>query len=214
MPQQYTWDIVDSTVVRALRRDRPQRTEKEYVLAAFDMDDTLITPRSGYRFSVSPRDWKFVGNVRTVLDSKVKELESDNCTVIVVVCSNQLSVVPNLQSKSLILLKQKINIVMSLLPNAYMYLAAAGVNAQQYRKPEPRMLEVITSTFGNNINLSKSFFVGDAAGRQGDHSADDKEFAENCNLPFLTIEQFLGEPEPVNKVRRPIRPRRPRHRNP
>lgn len=34
----------------------------------------------------------------------------------------------------------------------------------------------------------KSFFVGDAAGRKGDHASTDRKFADNIGLPFHTPE--------------------------
>ena len=45
---------------------------------------------------------------------------------------------------------------------------------------------------GNGINLEASFYVGDAAGRLGDHSADDKNFAAAIGLPFKLPEDCFG----------------------
>jgi bifunctional polynucleotide phosphatase/kinase len=45
--------------------------------------------------------------------------------------------------------------------------------------------------------MEKSFYVGDAAGRPGnkfrarDHSCDDRKFALNAGLQFLTPEMFF-----------------------
>lgn len=41
-------------------------------------------------------------------------------------------------------------------------------------------------------DLKKSFFVGDAAGRAGDHSCDDRNMAQNANLNFRTPEVGHG----------------------
>ncbi|KAK9365479.1 polynucleotide kinase 3 phosphatase-domain-containing protein [Lipomyces kononenkoae] len=42
-----------------------------------------------------------------------------------------------------------------------------------------------------DLDPENSFFVGDAAGRKGDHSAVDKQFAKNLGIKFYTPEQFF-----------------------
>lgn len=41
-------------------------------------------------------------------------------------------------------------------------------------------------------DLKESFFVGDAAGRPGDHSDSDKAFADAIGIPFMTPEEVFG----------------------
>ena len=73
-----------------------------------------------------------------------------------------------------------------------LFLAATGMNSQ-YRKPGPLMLKHYEKKFGA-VKYKESVYCGDAAGRPGDHSADDLKFASNVGLPFETPEQmFLGE---------------------
>ena len=66
-----------------------------------------------------------------------------------------------------------------------------------YRKPNIGMFQVVEEVYRSNgfqIDLGKSVFVGDAAGRmaaQGkrkDHSDTDLKFALNVGLKFLTPE--------------------------
>ena len=58
------------------------------------------------------------------------------------------------------------------------------------------MWHFMTKSFngGIGIDLEKSFYVGDAAGRVNDHSDADKMFAQNCGLIYYTeSEYFLGQ---------------------
>lgn len=45
---------------------------------------------------------------------------------------------------------------------------------------------------GVKVDVTKSFYVGDAAGRAKDHSASDKQFAAKCNLKFYTEKEFFS----------------------
>ena len=78
----------------------------------------------------------------------------------------------------------------------------------EYRKPCIGMWEILENDFLKSrecvINLSESFFVGDAAGRveawkpgkSADWSAVDRKFAINIGIQFYTPEEhFLNEPK-------------------
>lgn len=43
------------------------------------------------------------------------------------------------------------------------------------------------------IDKQKSFYVGDAAGRPHDHGADDRLFAENIGVRFMTEQEFFTQ---------------------
>lgn len=75
-----------------------------------------------------------------------------------------------------------------------------AVGRDEYRKPEPGMWPLIQAVFGE---ITESFYVGDAAGRPADHSADDRRWAENVGIPFSTPEDFFKPvvpPIPTGKV--------------
>lgn len=68
-----------------------------------------------------------------------------------------------------------------------------------HRKPSPKMFRFYEERYGS-VNLDKSFYCGDAAGRlaagqrKKDHSNVDLRFAHNTGLKFFTPEElFLGE---------------------
>lgn len=77
------------------------------------------------------------------------------------------------------------------------FLAATGSEVDPHRKPKPLMWEIFCERLNGKTKIDRtlSFYCGDAAGRKGDEtrladfSDDDKKFAENIGLRFLTPEQ-------------------------
>lgn len=153
-------------------------------IAAFDLDGTLITPKSKNKFSKDITDWKLLNGG---LKAKIGKLIEDGYAF--VIFSNQMGV-----SRKFITLKQaKLkfkNIVEHLnLP----CIAFFCTHLDAYRKPSIGMLELYKTINGQRkLDLNNSFFVGDAMGRPKDHSAADLLFAYNCKLPFIPIEGFIS----------------------
>lgn len=52
---------------------------------------------------------------------------------------------------------------------------------------------------GRGVDWEESFYVGDAAGREGDHSDCDKGFAEGVGIRFLTPEEYFLGQKPVRE---------------
>ncbi|XP_062206782.1 polynucleotide 3'-phosphatase ZDP-like [Phragmites australis] len=69
-----------------------------------------------------------------------------------------------------------------------------GTPDDPYRKPNPGMWWLMVQHFnsGIKIDMDQSFYVGDAAGRENDHSDADKEFAKAIGLKFHVPEEYFG----------------------
>ena len=61
------------------------------------------------------------------------------------------------------------------------------------RKPHAGMLRLFNAMAGVESLHSDSFFCGDAAGREQDHSADDKGFSAASGLKFMLPEEVFVE---------------------
>uniref|UniRef100_A0A2N9F9V3 PARP-type domain-containing protein n=1 Tax=Fagus sylvatica TaxID=28930 RepID=A0A2N9F9V3_FAGSY len=66
--------------------------------------------------------------------------------------------------------------------------------ADPFRKPELGMWHVMEKHFNSGISIDKdqSFYVGDAAGRENDHSDADIKFAQAIGLKFYVPEDYFG----------------------
>ena len=64
-----------------------------------------------------------------------------------------------------------------------------------FRKPAAGMWHWLIARHearGSTVNSNVSFFVGDAAGRKGDHSDSDKKMAEAAGLVFFNEKDFFS----------------------
>jgi bifunctional polynucleotide phosphatase/kinase len=150
-------------------------------IAAFDIDGTIITTKSGAVFPKSSDDWKFLyDNVV----SKLKEFYSENYCIIFI--SNQAGLKSEEQINNW---KSKMNNVVKKI--GIPICIYASIEKDIYRKPLPTLWNIITSKIDEKINMETSFYCGDAAGRKGDHNDTDYKFALNNKLEFLVPEMFF-----------------------
>ncbi|KAK3610289.1 hypothetical protein CHS0354_029752 [Potamilus streckersoni] len=181
------WEKYDKLFV--YRREGLQAREK---IAGFDIDGTIITTKSGKVFPVDNDDWRlWTGEI----PKKLKKLNEDGYKV--VFFTNQLGVakgktkIEDLQSK-FTLIVERIGVPIQILVST-----SGGI----YRKPATGMWDYLVQE-GNDgmpIDLSKSFYVGDAAGRpekwapkkKKDFSSSDRLFALNIGLQFFTPEEYF-----------------------
>jgi len=166
------------------------KSKDKILIHSFDLDYTLVTPKSKRKFSRSEDDWKFMDGVL----EKLKENNRND--ILTFIITNQ-----NVKNKRLALNKCK---------NIFSELHGIGINLcmmvsledDNYRKPRIDGLMFILNTLkiDNAEYLNKMTYVGDAAGRSSDFSDSDYKFALNVNryyaCEFKTPETYFENKEP------------------
>lgn len=154
-------------------------------VAAFDLDWTIVRNIRG-KFPKDVNDWAFLPNRISTL----KAYHDAGYTL--VIFTNQ-----GYKGGLLPIMIQRINnIIRSLHQESIIPLVFAATGPDSiYRKPNPNMWTILQQ-YVPGIDITNSLFVGDAAGRPQDHSADDLGFARNNGLTFYTPEQIF----PNNQV--------------
>ena len=158
-------------------------------LACFDMDDTLITTKSGDRWPSEPTDWKWL---YPKIPGELARLTSEGCAVVVI--SNQGGVERG--KTKLGDLKEKAEAMQTACGAPLLFCFATKFNC--YRKPSPGIWDWIVSDVYPDVNNKDCFYVGDAAGRKrvkgrNDHSSSDRDLALNIGIDFFTPEMFFEE---------------------
>ncbi|ABI13812.1 putative histidinol-phosphatase [Anticarsia gemmatalis multiple nucleopolyhedrovirus] len=152
-------------------------------IAAFDLDGTLIATASGARFPKNLDDWRLLPAARVL-----PRLHADGFDVVVFTNQANLSsgkLKPEHLLNKLKAVQANINVPMSF------YVASHKDTV--YRKPHAGMWRKMLDMFAH-VDVSQSFYVGDAAGRVSpkrcDFSDSDLQFAKNVGVRFYTPEQF------------------------
>ncbi|CAG2104944.1 unnamed protein product, partial [Medioppia subpectinata] len=163
-------------------------------IAAFDFDETIVTPKSGGKFAISSDDWKLIDKL---LPQKIEKLIENGFRFVVI--SNQL---PISQGRfKLEDIQHRFESALTAIGVPCLVMIAAFDDI--YRKPRPGLWQLLADEFSDKpLDLKTSFYVGDAAGRKkqlngkSDHSSVDLLFAANSRIPFLTPERFLSDMKP------------------
>jgi len=163
-------------------------TNNKVKIYAFDLDDTLITRKSGKSFAENEDDWKFYSES---MPNKIREL-LDNDNVILII-TNQKGI-----SSGKTDLEELINKITTVIkticePISEKVCERFGVyiasNDDRYRKPMTGIWSFVPYHYKDCVQ----YFCGDAAGRPQDHSSADRYFAENCGIPFKLPEEIFNE---------------------
>ncbi|GAA5852634.1 hypothetical protein JCM8547_002572 [Rhodosporidiobolus lusitaniae] len=154
-------------------------------VAAFDIDGTVIEPKEGRKFPRDETDWQFL------YPNVVRKIREAHATGFAIVLISNQAGQPKQQEK----FKRKMPLLCKNI-NVPLHVFAAW-SYDNYRKSATGMWDAYVEEFngGKTIDYSQSFYVGDAAGRDGDHNDTDRKMAMNCGLRFYTPEEwFLDKP--------------------
>ena len=144
-------------------------------VASFDLDGTLIKTKSKKRFPIDKDDYIYAfDNV----DSKLNKLIVSGYKI--VIFTNQNGIQRGKTKLANIIYK-----IEKLFPYADYFISDKD---DLYRKPMPGMYQQFIELNGNPTDV---FYVGDAAGRIGDHSSADVNFAYNSAIKFKTQNQYF-----------------------
>lgn len=154
---------------------------------AFDIDWTLIRPKNN-KYPRSVVDWKYLyDNVRDEL-----RLLSDKHTI--VGFSNQTLL--NKPERRAMILERFKKFAEDLGVPIVLYVS---MDNTVFRKPNLGMIDLFREQTSGFCDIK--FYVGDAAGRDGDFSDSDLRFAINMDVKFYTPEQyFLGNDDYTPKT--------------
>ena len=164
-------------------------------IAAFDIDYTIIKPKSGKKFGQNKDDWTFLYDE---VPKKLKSLFDEGYKLVFI--TNQGGVEKG--TTNLSDLKYKFCRVIEEIGVPVQVYILTGYN--HLRKPNCAIWQLIVDKFndGVKVDLGLSLYCGDAAGRAKDwspgkvrdFSCDDRKFGTNIGVNFHTPEEFfLGE---------------------
>ncbi|CAF0732418.1 unnamed protein product [Brachionus calyciflorus] len=161
-------------------------------IACFDIDGTIIVTKTGKSFAQNANDWKWFDKS---VPNKLKEMNDDGYRVVFM--TNQAGIEKGKVKFSE--LKSKFEAMLKELDIPIFIFISTGEN--HFRKPATEMWNFFEKNCNSSvkINMSESFYCGDAAGRpknwapgkSKDFSCGDRMFAANINLKFYTPEEFF-----------------------
>lgn len=153
--------------------------------AIFDFDGTLVKPKEGRRFPKDEHDWQYLRpSVPAVLKKYAK--------------THRIIIVTD-QSKD-----WKVKMIENVIRDLDIPITAVIGMTKETHKPNPNWF----LTNFPEIDKTKAFYVGDAAGRPGDWADRDIRFAENIGVPFKVPEDVFPlehvKKAPIHRIEKEI----------
>jgi bifunctional polynucleotide phosphatase/kinase len=184
------WEVIAHSVL--VKNYGSQPSDK---IVAFDLDQTLLTPKSGAAFSKHKDDWCLIYDEKsdTTIKDKLQQYLKDGFRIVII--SNQSGIKKGKTNEED--WKYKVDQLQILLDIPFLMMAA--LNTDFNRKPSIGMWKILEEKLNEDVEIdrSKCIYVGDAAGRakntigKKDHSDSDYKFALNVGIKFFTPEEFF-----------------------
>lgn len=162
---------------------------KKYKVLYADLDGTLIETISGGTFPKGNWDMK----IRFEVLDKIKEMKPNY----VLIVSNQGGIEKGFVDESGFV--YKLNYVTNSIAEycgcmCRSEYCTSNDKDDKYRKPNTGMLHDLTEKYvGDDFDyiMTVSLMIGDASGKEGQFSDSDKKTAENYNIDYMDVEDFL-----------------------
>lgn len=168
-------------LIRCVNPVVPSERSDDTKIAIFDVDWTLIKPKDGRKFPQNVDDWQWL---RPSVPETVRKYYSDSGFDIVFLTD---------QSKP-----WKVTMIQNVIKALGIDVTCLIAMNKAFHKPNPAFF---LSTFGTvGFDRDPSFFVGDAAGRDGDWSRNDIDVAARIGVKFFTPEEIF----PLVSIERPM----------
>ncbi|KAF2851229.1 PNK3P-domain-containing protein [Plenodomus tracheiphilus IPT5] len=186
------WDITGPEVLigRHVHSTQGARTTYSTKIAAFDLDATLVVTKSGKFTAVESEDWDWW---HASVPARLKQISEEGYDIIIVTNQGRLTMRNGTKSPIAYLFQSKIESIFHALEvPATIYAACAN---DIWRKPRTYAWDHYIQTIlpSQAVDLSGSYFVGDAAGRPQDHTDADRHFSMNVGIRFYTPEEYFLE---------------------
>ncbi|XP_058749930.1 polynucleotide 3'-phosphatase ZDP-like isoform X1 [Vicia villosa] len=181
------------TVIFLERDDGLQDSSK---IAAFDFDGCLAKTAVNI---TGPNAWSLM---YPVIPDKLQSLYNDGYKLVIFTNESNIDRWKNQRQKAVdskigrlnqFIEKVKVPIQVFIACGTGKSAKAGTKEADPFRKPKPGMWQLMEKHFnsGITIDMDQSFYVGDAAGRETDHSDADIRFAEANGLKFYLPEEYF-----------------------
>lgn len=162
----------------------------------FDLDGTLIKTESGKTFSEDISDMKF----RREVINRIKGISSA-VPIYVAIVTNQGGIDSGYVNGQRFLAKlayisASIEDICGTNVEVHTYLCGSNDAACNNRKPNTGMfleLKEDLEYLDYRWKEKDMLMIGDASGKKGNFSDSDLRFAENCNVDYMDVEDFINK---------------------